>query len=493
MKYNEQQQIRREKLEKLKELVKNYSYEYKIPNSNSLELKEKYDSFSKEELSEKTIAVSVRGRIHNMRLQGKGGFINLWDETGEIQIYLRKDELTDEQWQIVELLDLGDIVFFAGHLMKTKTNELTLRSNDLLFITKSISPLPEKYHGLQSTEEIYRRRYLDLIVNKESQNRFILRSKIIKEIRNYLDELGFLEFETPTLHSILGGASAKPFVTHHNALGEDFYLRVAPELFLKRLVVGGLNKVYEIGKSFRNEGISIKHNPEFTSIEIYEAYSDVNDALNTTQNLINYLANKILNTEDIVYGEYNISLKLPFAKKEMKELVKEYTNIDFDKIDFDQAKKLAKENNIEIEKHFTSKGYILNAFFEEKVEDKLIQPTFVTGYPVEVSPLSKMRPNSEDITDRFELFIGGREYANGFSELNDPEEQYDRFLNQLKEKELGNDESSEMDVDYIEALQFGLPPTSGLGIGIDRLIMLLTNSVSIRDILLFPTLKSKKN
>ncbi len=492
MKYNEQQQIRRDKLEKLKELVDNYSYDYKNPKSDSLQLKEKYNSLTKEELEENKVLTSIRGRIHNMRLQGKGGFLNVWDETGEIQVYLRKDELSEKQWEVVELLDLGDIVYFAGHLMKTKTGELTLRSNDLLFITKSISPLPEKYHGLQSTEEIYRRRYLDLITNKESQERFILRSKIIKEIRNYFDNRDFLEFETPTLHSILGGASAKPFVTHHNALGEDFYLRIAPELFLKRLIVGGLNKVYEIGKSFRNEGISIKHNPEFTSIEIYEAYSDVNDALNTTQNLINHLAKEILKTENIKYGEYDISLELPFAKKEMKELVKEYANIDFDTIDFEQSKELAKKHNIDIPKHYTSKGYVLNAFFEEMVEDKLIQPTFVTGYPVEVSPLSKMRPGSKDITDRFELFIGGREYANGFSELNDPEEQYDRFLDQLKEKELGNDESSEMDIDYIEALQFGLPPTSGLGIGIDRLIMLLTNSASIRDILLFPTLKTKK-
>ncbi len=482
MEYNEQQLIRKEKLEKLKQFYPNYSYEYKIPKNTSMELKQKYDNFAKEQLIETPIFASIRGRIHNLRLQGKSGFLNLVDEESEIQVYIREEEVSENAWKILQL----------SYLMKTKTNALTLRANDLFFITKSLSPLPEKYHGLQNTEEIYRRRYLDLIINQESKAKFILRSKVIKEIRNYLDSQDFLEFETPMLHSILGGAAAKPFLTHHNALGENFYLRVAPELYLKRLIVGGYNKVYEIGKSFRNEGISIKHNPEFTSIEVYEAYSDFNVALNTVQKLINHLAKTLLNTEEIQYGENEISLKIPFLQREMNDLVHENTGINFKNISYEEAVALAKKHNINLEKYHTSKGYILNEFFEKFVEDKLIQPTFVTGYPVEVSPLSKNRQNSEEITDRFELFIGGREYANGFSELNEPEDQYNRFLNQIREKELGNGESSEMDIDYIEALQYGLPPTSGLGIGIDRLVMLLTNSSSIREILLFPTLKSKK-
>jgi len=392
----------------------------------------------------------------------------------------------------VKLFDLGDMVYFAGTLMKTHTDALTLRALEITFIIKSISPLPEKYHGLKDEEEISRRRYVDLIMSKESRERFKTRSQILNEIRKYLASKDFLEFETPTLHSILGGAAAKPFVTHHNALNENFYLRIAPELYLKRLIVGGFPKVFEMGKLFRNEGISYKHNPEFTSLETYEAFADYRDALNLAQSIINHLAKEILKTEEIEYNGEKISLKLPFKQAKMSELVKDQTNVDFENITFEEAVIAAKEHHVPLEKHYVTKGYILNAFFEEKVEATLIQPTFVLGYPVEVSPLAKLTLGSEEITDRFELFIGTREYANGFSELNDSEQQYERFLEQLKEKELGNDEAAEMDVDYIEALQYGLPPTAGLGIGIDRLVMLLTNSKSIRDVILFPTLKAKK-
>ncbi len=491
MKYNEQQLVRQEKLEQLEKLVDNYSYDYKLPESTSLELKTKYDTLTKEDLAAKSIKTSILGRVMTMRDQGKTIFLTVKDDKGTLQVYVKASEISEKNFKILQLTDLGDILYFEGMLMKTNTGELTLRLEDLVYVTKCITPLPEKYHGLQNTEEIYRRRYADLIVNDESKHRFILRSKILKEIRNYLDGRDFLEFETPMLHPILGGAAAKPFVTHHNALDQDFYLRIAPELYLKRLIVGGFPRVYEMGKLFRNEGISIKHNPEFTSMEVYEAYTDFEGALHTAQELINTVAKKVLKTEEIIYNDKKISLKLPFRRVEMNDLVKEVSGVDFSKLTFEQAVEAAKEHKVPLEKHFTSKGYILNAFFEEFGEQTLVQPTFVLGYPVEVSPLSKLRPGSNDITDRFELFIDGREYANGFSELNEPQQQYERFEDQLREKELGNDESTEMDIDYVEALQYGLPPTGGLGIGVDRLVMLLTDSPSIRDILLFPTLKTK--
>ncbi len=492
MKYNEQQQIRSEKVKELKKLLPNYSYEYKIAQNNSLDLEKEYSSFNKEELEEMKVKASIMGRIKTIRGQGKTMFLTMDDEFGSMQVYLRKDAMSEKDWMIIKLFDLGDMVYFEGTLMKTHTNALTLRALEITFIIKSISPLPEKFHGLKDEEEISRRRYVDLIMSKDSRDRFKIRSQILNEIRKYLSEKGFLEFETPILHSILGGAAAKPFITHHNALGEDFYLRIAPELYLKRLIVGGFPKVFEMGKLFRNEGISYKHNPEFTSLETYEAFADYKDALNLAQSIINHLAKEILGTEEIEYNDQKISLKLPFKQEKMSTLVKEITGVDFEEITFEEAKIAAKKHDVPLEKHYSTKGYILNAFFEEKVEDKLIQPTFVIGYPVEVSPLAKLSHGSTEITDRFELFIGAREYANGFSELNDSEQQYERFLEQLKEKELGNDEATEMDKDYIEALQYGLPPTAGLGIGIDRLVMLLTNSKSIREVLLFPTLKSKK-
>jgi len=389
-------------------------------------------------------------------------------------------------------VDLGDIVGIEGTIMKTNTGELTVRANSATIITKSLRPLPEKFHGLNDIEERYRRRYVDLIVNEESKEVFEKRSLIVSEIRNYLNEKGFMEAETPVLQSVSGGASAKPFETYHNTLDMDLTLRIATELHLKRLIVGGFPKVYELGRIFRNEGISNRHNPEFTSIELYEAFGDMQSMLELTEDLINHVAVKVNGTEEIVYGDTNVSLKKPFKRIEMVDLINEVTGINFNEItSFEEAVKIAKDNGVKLEKHHNSIGYIINEFFEQKAEETLIQPTFVTGYPIEVSPLAKKRKGSDAITDRFELFIGAREYANAFSELNDADDQYERFLNQLREKESGNDEATDMDIDFVEALETGMPPTGGMGLGIDRLVMLLTNSPSIRDVILFPHQRNK--
>ncbi|MCL6617580.1 MAG: lysine--tRNA ligase, partial [Anoxybacillus ayderensis] len=450
-----------------------------------------YGHLSKEELEEKQIHVSVAGRIMTKRGKGKAGFAHIQDLTGQIQIYVRKDDVGEEQYEIFDTSDLGDIVGVQGTVFKTKVGELSIKVHAYEMLTKSLRPLPEKYHGLKDIEQRYRQRYLDLIMNPESKKTFITRSLIIQSMRRYLDQKGYLEVETPMMHSIAGGAAARPFITHHNALDMTLYMRIAIELHLKRLIVGGLEKVYEIGRVFRNEGISTRHNPEFTMLELYEAYADYTDIMKLTEDMIAHIAKEVLGTTKIQYGEYEVDLTPSWKRLHMVDAIKEYVGVDFWKhMSDEEARQLAKEHGVEVAPHMTF-GHIVNEFFEQKVEQHLIQPTFIYGHPVEISPLAKKNPEDPRFTDRFELFIVAREHANAFTELNDPIDQRERFEAQLKEKEQGNDEAHEMDEDFIEALEYGMPPTGGLGIGIDRLVMLLTNSPSIRDVLLFPQMRHK--
>ncbi|WP_163583022.1 lysine--tRNA ligase [Gracilibacillus saliphilus] len=455
------------------------------------ELKEQYDQFSKEELEEKAIETTVAGRIMTKRGKGKAGFSHIQDLSGQIQLYVRKDRIGEEAYEIFKSADLGDIVGVTGTVFKTNVGELSVKANEFTMLTKSLRPLPEKFHGLKDVEQRYRQRYLDLITNMESKNTFVLRSKIIQSMRRYLDERGFLEVETPMMHGIAGGASARPFETHHNALDIPLYMRIAIELHLKRLIIGGMEKVYEIGRVFRNEGVSTRHNPEFTMIELYEAYVDYHDIMELVENLVSHIAEEVTGSTTITYGDYEVDLAPKWTRLHMVDAIKEHTGVDFWKeMTDEEAKALAKENGVEVEDAMTF-GHVVNEFFEQKVEEKLIQPTFVYGHPVAISPLAKKNKEDERFTDRFELFIVGREHANAFSELNDPIDQRERFEAQVKEKEQGNDEAHEMDDDFLEALEYGMPPTGGLGIGIDRLVMLLTNSPSIRDVLLFPQMRNK--
>lgn len=426
------------------------------------------------------------------RGKGKAGFAHLQDLKGQIQIYVRKDAIGEDSYEFFKTADLGDIIGVRGTVFKTNVGELSIKAQEVEYLTKSLRPLPEKFHGLKDVEQRYRQRYLDLITSEESKETFILRSRIIQAMRRYLDNQGFLEVETPMLHSIAGGATARPFITHHNALDMQLYIRIAIELHLKRLIVGGLEKVYEIGRVFRNEGISTRHNPEFTMLELYEAYADYNDIMSLTENLIAHTAQEVLGTTTVRYGEEDINLAPGWKRLHMADAVKDYTGVDFwQHMSKEEAQALANEHGIEI-KPTMEVGHILNEFFEQKVEEQLVQPTFIYGHPVEISPLAKKNPEDERFTDRFELFIVRREHANAFTELNDPIDQRERFEAQLIEKEEGNDEAHEMDDDFIEALEYGLPPTGGLGIGIDRLVMLLTNSASIRDVLLFPQMRPKE-
>ncbi|MDN5709379.1 MAG: lysine--tRNA ligase [Planococcus sp. (in: firmicutes)] len=458
----------------------------------SQEIVEQYDQFSKEELEEKSAEVIIAGRIMTKRGKGKAGFAHLQDLKGQIQIYVRKDAIGEDSYEFFKTADLGDIIGVRGTVFKTNVGELSVKAQEVEYLTKALRPLPEKFHGLKDVEQRYRQRYLDLIVSENSKETFILRSRIIQAMRRYLDNQGFLEVETPMLHSIAGGATARPFITHHNALDMQLYIRIAIELHLKRLIVGGLEKVYEIGRVFRNEGISTRHNPEFTMLELYEAYADYNDIMSLTENLIAHTAQEVLGTTTVRYGEEDINLAPGWKRLHMADAVKEYTGVDFwQHMSKEEAQALANEHKIEI-KPTMEVGHILNEFFEQKVEEQLVQPTFIYGHPVEISPLAKKNPEDERFTDRFELFIVRREHANAFTELNDPIDQRERFEAQLIEKEEGNDEAHEMDDDFIEALEYGLPPTGGLGIGIDRLVMLLTNSASIRDVLLFPQMRPKE-
>lgn len=455
---------------------------------------EKYDQYTKEELEEKQFPATIAGRIMTKRGKGKAGFAHIQDVTGQIQLYVRKDEIGEEAYDnLFKSADLGDIVGISGVMFKTNVGELSVKAGDYQLLTKSLRPLPEKFHGLQDVEQRYRQRYLDLITNPDSRDTFVLRSKIIQSMRRYLDGLGFLEVETPLMHGIAGGASARPFITHHNALDMQLYMRIAIELHLKRLIVGGLEKVYEIGRVFRNEGISTRHNPEFTMIELYEAYADYHDIMNLTENMVAHIAKEVLGTTKVKYDEQEIDLEPEWRRLHMVDAIKEYTGVDFfEQMSDERAKELANEHGIEIKDTMTF-GHIVNEFFEQRVEEKLIQPTFIYGHPIEISPLAKKNPEDDRFTDRFELFIVGREHANAFSELNDPIDQRQRFEAQLKEREEGNDEAHMMDDDFLEALEYGMPPTGGLGIGIDRLVMLLTNSPSIRDVLLFPQMRNRES
>ncbi len=477
-------QIRKEKLLDLQKSNKDPFQISKYEVSHlSNEIIDQFDEFLEADM------VSMAGRIMSRRDMGKASFLDIHDSRGKIQIYIKKDNISEDEYLDFKKFDIGDIIGVTGNVFKTKKGEISIKVLTVKLLTKSLLPLPEKFHGLKDMDLRYRQRYLDLIVNAEVKKTFIKRSQIIKEIRTFLDDNGFLEVETPVLQTIPGGAAARPFITHHNALDIDMYLRIALELHLKRLIVGGFDKVYEIGRVFRNEGISVRHNPEFTLLELYQAYSDYNDMMELTENLIKTVAQKVLGTSVIEYSGITIDFCEPFKRASMVQLVKEYGNVDFEKINnLEEARKVAQKHNIEFENHHLQ-GDILNLFFEKYVEDKLVQPTFVTDHPVEISPLAKKIPCNPGYTQRFELFIVGREYANAFSELNDPMDQKERFLRQVELRKGGNEEANMMDNDFINALEYGLPPTGGLGIGIDRLVMLLTNSSSIRDVLLFPTMK----
>lgn len=484
-KFSEQEQIRRNKLNQYSEMgvvpfakatgLKKLSY--------SDQIKTAVDSYSKEELHEREIPFNISGRIMTMR----GPFILVKDYHGKIQVYFNKKE-HEELAKLVNALDLGDIIYVEGNAMKTNTGEVSLKAKTIKLLSKSLKPLPDKYHGLTDIEEIYRHRYLDLISNEESIKTFWTRTKIISLIRRYFDDLEFMEVETPILHDYLSGASAKPFKTHHNALDQEFVLRIATEIPLKKLLVGGIDRVYEIGRIFRNEGIDTTHNPEFTSIEFYEAYSDLEGMMNRTEELIRGIAKK-LGKEKVINRGVEIDLSSPFRRLDMVDAVSKATGADFKNISFEEAVEIAKKHKIKVEKFFKL-GHIINELFEALVEETLIQPTFVYGHPIEISPLTA---KSEDprFTDRAELFINTKEYANMYTELSDPIDQLERFEDQLKEKNEGNDEASDIDWDFIESLEYGFPPAGGCGIGIDRLTMLLTEKESIRDVLLFPTMKRK--
>lgn len=488
----DQEQVRREKLKFLEEKgIAPFGHRYDRTHKSG-QIKAEYEQFSKEELEEKHVEVKVAGRIMTKRMMGKAGFMHIQDLDGQIQVYVRKDAIGEEMFEVFKKADIGDIVGIEGSVMKTNHGELSIKAREYTHLSKALRPLPEKFHGLQDVEERYRRRYVDLIMNERSRQIALTRPKIIRALQEYLDGQGYVEVETPVLQPILGGANARPFITHHNTLDMEFYLRIATELPLKRLIVGGLEAVYEFGRLFRNEGMDTKHNPEFTTVEVYKAYSDMEGMMELTEGMIDYAANKVCGTTEITYQEKAISLKAPFRRLHMVDAIKEACGVDFWKeMSVEEALELAKKHNIEVEKHEYSVGHIINKFFEEFCEDKIIQPTYVYGHPVEVSPLAKKNPDDSRFTDRFELFIDGSEYCNAFTELNDPIDQRQRFEAQIAQKELGDDEACEMDVDYVEALEYGLPPTGGMGMGIDRLVMLLTDSDSIREVLLFPHMKDR--
>lgn len=487
---NDQMLVRREKMDELREKgVDPFGGAYKNTQF-STDLIEEYDEFSKEELTEKNIPAKISGRLMAKRGSGKAGFANLKDNKGSIQIYVRLDAIGEEQYAVFQDADLGDFIGVEGILMKTNTGELTVRADDVTFLTKALRPLPDQYYGLSDVETKYRQRYLDLIANEESMDRFKKRSQILQEIRSYLTDAGYIEVETPTLHNIPGGATARPFTTHHNALDMELYVRIALELHLKRLVIGGMERVFEIGRVFRNEGIDTTHNPEFTMLELYTANHDYWDVMDLTEDLIQNVAQAVNGTTKLTYGDEEIELGGEWERRHMVDLIKEKTGVDFwEQMSDEEARALAKEHNVEIE-DYTTVGHVINEFFEAFVEDSLRQPTFVYGHPTDISPLAKKNDEDPRFTDRFEFFIAGHEYGNAFSELNDPIEQRERFEGQQAERDQGNEEAHGIDEEFVEALEYGLPPTGGLGIGIDRLVMLLTNTQSIRDVILFPTMRN---
>lgn len=488
--FTEQELVRREKASKLKELGMDPFGDRYDRTALAGELKEKYEGKTHEELENENILVKVAGRIMFIRKMGKASFFTIQDKSGKIQIYISINDIGEESYALFKTADIGDIVGIEGKIMKTQTGEVTIKCLKYTHLVKALKPLPEKFHGLQDKEERYRRRYVDLIMNEEAKRNAIYRSKIITCIRNFMDNRGFLEVETPVLSTLLTGASARPFITHHNAQDLDMYLRIALELPLKRLLVGGLDAVYEIGRLFRNEGMDATHNPEFTSMEAYLAYSDLEGMMEMTESLYKTIANNVFHKETFNWRGNEISLTGNFKRITMCEAIKEQTGIDFTQnYTTEEMLKLAEEHGIELEEHEKVFGHIVNKFFEKYVEETLIQPTFLCGHPVEISPLTKKDPKDPRFVQRFELFIGGKEMANAYTELNDPIDQLERFENQLKEQELGNEEANDIDMDFVEALEYGMPPAGGIGYGIDRTIMFFTESESIRDVILFPLMK----
>jgi len=495
--FNDQELVRRQKAQDLKEKgIDPFGQAY-VRDNNSKSIKEKYSNLSKEELEKQNIEVSIAGRVMSKRRMGKMCFMHILDKDGQIQLVINKQDVGEDVYELVKAQDMGDIIGVKGIVYRTNPSEnnpdgeLSVYVKQYTHLSKALRPLPEKFHGLTDVEERYRRRYVDLIMNEESRRIAFLRPQIIRAIQQNLDKQGLVEVETPVLNPILGGASAKPFTTHHNALDKEFYLRIATELYLKRLIVGGMEGVYEIGRLFRNEGMDLKHNPEFTTVEAYVAYSDLEGMMTLCENLFEEVATKVLGTTDIQVADKTISLKAPFKRVNMTDAVNEKTGKDFRNISLEEAEEVCKQYHIELEKHEHDLGHIINNLFEELCEEDMVGPVFVYGHPLEISPLAKKDPEDPRFTLRFELFINGMEYANAFTELNDPIDQYERFENQLKAKELGDEEANEMDLDYVEALEYGMPPTGGIGIGIDRFVMLLAGTESIREVLLFPTMKPR--
>ena len=480
---NELLQVRRDKLAALREAGMDPFQQVRFDRtSNSQEILNNFEQMENQE-------VSIAGRIMSKRDMGKASFSHIQDQQGKIQIYVKIDEVGAEQYEWFKKVDIGDIIGVKGIVFRTRRGEISVQVKEYTLLSKSLLPLPEKYHGLKDVDTRYRQRYVDLIVNPEVRDTFIKRSKAITALRGYFDNLGYLEVDTPVLNTVQGGATARPFVTHHNALDMDLYLRIATELYLKRCIIGGFDRVYEIGRLFRNEGMDTTHNPEFTTIEFYEAYTDVNGMMERTEGLMKHVCQTVNGSMELPFGDVVIDMGKPFRRATMVELVKEYAGVDFEQItDLEGAIAVAKEHHIKVEKKHKW-GDIVSLFFEEYCEAKLVQPTFVLEHPVDISPLAKRDAVKNHMTQRFELFINGKEYANAFSELNDPIDQRERFENQMKLRALGDLEASEMDEDYLTAMEYGMPPTGGCGIGIDRFVMLLTGNTSIRDVLLFPTMK----
>lgn len=482
---NELKKVRLEKLDELRAAGVDPFGQRFDRNATAQEIIDNFDANEGQE-------VIIAGRIMSKRRHGKAGFADMHDLSGSIQLYFRKQDVGEEKYELFKKMDIGDILGIKGEVFRTQKGEISIHVRDFTYLSKSINPLPEKWHGLKDVELRYRQRYVDLIVNPEVKEVFIKRSRIIKEMRNYLDSRGFLEVETPMMQPIAGGAAARPFITHHNALDIDLYLRIAPELYLKRLIVGGLEKVYEINRNFRNEGISTRHNPEFTMLELYQAYADYQVMMELTENLISTVAMKVNGSMEVEFEGQIINFAPPWRRIPMLDAIKEHTGLDFTVITTDEeARQAARGLNMEISAQAT-RGEIINEVFEEFVEDKLIQPTFIYGHPVEISPLAKRNQQNPQFTDRFEVFIMQREIANAFSELNDPIDQKERFVKQMEKRAGGDVEAHMMDEDYINALEYGMPPAGGLGIGIDRVVMLITGSPSIRDVILFPTLRPRE-